>query len=103
MGFPLPEKESDWLIGGSGNDLVLGNHGDDTLSYDIDMNQGFYDYYHGGSGYDILHIAVTDTQLDVLGITAQDIIDFFNNENGINQHEAAIGPRGRKRLRCSGF
>ncbi len=73
---------NDILIGGSGNDIVLAGSGDDLALYNIDNNQGYFDYYDGGSGTDTLELTVTaDYLVNTLNLdrSGQDLIDYFNN------------------------
>jgi Ca2+-binding RTX toxin-like protein/acid phosphatase family membrane protein YuiD len=72
---------ADLIQGGAGNDLVFLQGGDDTAHYLIDDNIAAVDIYHGGSGFDTLVIDVSQAQLNASGITANDIEQYFIDNN----------------------
>lgn len=73
---------NDILLGGAGSDILLAGRGNDLALYNVNNNQGFWDYYDGGSSYDILELTVTaDYLVNTLNLSrsGQELEDLFNN------------------------
>jgi VCBS repeat-containing protein len=71
---------NDVLDGGAGADTVSGGAGDDTLVYNLKENLGNAqaDEYFGDDGNDTLVFNASSILLSQLGLTAQNIINYFN-------------------------
>ncbi|MFN3235374.1 MAG: VCBS domain-containing protein, partial [Gammaproteobacteria bacterium] len=81
--FIVTGSGDDIAAGGKGTDILLLGSGNDTALFNVDDNIKKMDFYDGGSGScDTLHFDVTASRLNTIGITAQDIIDYFNNTAG---------------------
>jgi Ca2+-binding RTX toxin-like protein len=72
---------ADFIQGGAGSDMIFLQGGNDTASYVIDDNIGARDIYHGGFGFDTLVIDVSQAQLNSFGFTADDMKQYFANNN----------------------
>lgn len=72
----------DILQGNSGNDLIFAGKDDDTVLYNVDDNQGFWDFAHGGHGSDTLDITVSKSFLDANGLADGAIEQYFLANGG---------------------
>lgn len=67
------EAGNDSIDGGAGSDFVYLGGDNDIGVYRVGENQGYIDYYEGGSGTDVLEIIITDMELSRYNLTAADL------------------------------
>ena len=60
----------DYVDGGAGYDAVFAQAGNDVATYNMSENLGFWDYYDGGRGNDVLRLELTSAELASTAVQA---------------------------------
>ncbi len=60
----------DYVDGGAGYDAVFAQAGNDVATYNMSENLGFWDYYDGGRGNDVLRLELTSVELASTAVQA---------------------------------